>query len=68
MAVNEFLARIHLPSYRYEANKKYAYTLVDFSDWRTDSFGEGETDKYLLKYAGRGDIRPLLNMPELSKK
>ena len=64
-AINDFLARIH--SYRYDPNGEYAimrfnvtgcYMLFEKDD-------EYEQDKYLANFAGRGDMSPMLNMPEL---
>jgi hypothetical protein len=63
MAVNEFLARIH--PYRYNSNEDFAITRFSISDGYTQREPEGETDAYLSKYAGRGNMTPLLNMPEL---
>lgn len=65
-AVNDFLARIH--SYRYDPNEEYAimrfnvtgcYMLFEKED-------QYEQDQYLARFAGRGDMNPMLNMPELS--
>ena len=64
MAVNEFLARVH--PYRYDANKEFATLRISLTDAYMQNEGEGETDLYLNKFAGRGNIKPLLNMPEFN--
>jgi len=63
MAVNEFLARIH--PFRYDSNKDFAVTRISFTDAYIQHEAEGEADLYLKKFIGRGDMEPLLNMPEL---
>jgi ThiF family/Prokaryotic homologs of the JAB domain len=64
IAVNEFLARIH--RFRFDKNQDFAIT--QFSN--TDSYimydNDGSPDEYLKKFVGRGQIKPLLNMPEFS--
>jgi hypothetical protein len=62
-AVNEFLARIH--PFRYDANKYYAITRVNITGGYIQHEEDGEPDKYLSRLAGRGDMEPFLNMPEL---
>ena len=65
-AVNDFLARIH--SYRYDPNEQYAIMRFNVTGcymlFEEDS--QYEQDSYLAKFAGRGDMNPMLNMPELS--
>lgn len=63
LAVNEFLARIH--PYRYDDNAEFAINRVSFTDGYTQHEREGDPDQYLNKFVGRGDMDPLLNMPEL---
>ncbi len=63
MAVNEFLARIH--PYRYDSNHHFSINRISFSDAYIQHENDGEPDLYLMRYAGRGDMTPLLNMPEL---
>ncbi|HEY4193939.1 MAG TPA: ThiF family adenylyltransferase [Mucilaginibacter sp.] len=62
MAVNEFLARIHL--YRYDSNDSFAITRVSFTDAYVQYEKDDYSDHYLKKFIGRGDMRPYLNMPE----
>lgn len=64
-AVNDFLARIH--SYRYEPNKDYAIMRFNVTGCYMlfENESQYEQDEYLAKYAGRGDMDPMLNMPEL---
>jgi hypothetical protein len=63
MAVNEFLARIH--PYRYNSNVDFAITRFSISDAYIQRESDGTPDAYLAKYMGRGNMIPLLNMPEL---
>ncbi len=62
MAVNEFLARIHL--FRYDSNEKFAITRISFTDAYIQYEKENYSDHYLKKFIGRGDMLPFLNMPE----
>jgi hypothetical protein len=64
LAVIEFLARIH--KFRYDNNADSAITRVSLTDGYIQKESEGETDIYLEKFVGRGDLMPLLNMPEFS--
>ncbi len=64
LAVIEFLARIH--KFRYDNNADSAITRVSLTDSYIQKESEGETDIYLEKFVGRGDLMPLLNMPEFS--
>jgi len=64
LAVIEFLARIH--KFRYDDNADSAITRVSLSDSYIQKEADGETDIYLEKFVGRGDMVPLLNMPEFS--
>jgi hypothetical protein len=63
MAVNEFLARIH--PFRYDNNSHFAITRISFTDSYIQHEEDGLPDPYLLRFVGRGDMSPLLNMPEL---
>lgn len=65
LAVNEMLARIH--DFRSDGNLGFATTRFSLTDGYFQFEEEGERDEYLRKYVGRGDIMPLLNMPELSE-
>lgn len=62
-AVNEFLARIH--PYRYDSNDEFSIIRISFSDGYYQHERDTEQDSYLNRYVGRGDILPMLNMPEL---
>ncbi len=64
LAVIEFLARVH--KFRYDDNEDAAVTRVSLSDSYIQKEPDGDTDIYLEKFVGRGDMIPLLNMPELS--
>lgn len=63
MALNEFLARIH--PFRYDSNSEFAITRISFTDFYIQNLSDGDPDNYLLKFVGRGNMTPLLNMPEL---
>ena len=60
MAVNDFLARIH--PFKYDPNSQFAINRISFTDSYFQHEQDGETDDYLKKFAGRGDLKPLLNM------
>jgi hypothetical protein len=62
IAVNEFLARVHL--FRYDNNIEYAITRISFTDAYVQYQKEDFSDNYLRKFVGRGDMEPFLNMPE----
>ncbi len=64
MAVNELLARIH--PYRDDSNRKFATYRVNLNQGRLIDEPETEACPVLAPKAGLGDIRPLLDMPELS--
>jgi hypothetical protein len=66
MAVNEFLARIH--PYRYDDNADSAVVRVNFVGG--DFYRSLEPPPISAGFSadvGRGDVRPLLSMPELSE-
>lgn len=63
IAINEFLARIH--NYRYDDNGNFAIMRLSLTDSYIQYEGDGEPDKYLAKYVGRGNMAPLLNTPGL---
>lgn len=64
LAVNEFLARLH--PYRDDENGEYATHRFSLSQGVFYREREGEPCHLLARYVGRGDVRPLLNLPELS--
>lgn len=65
LAVNEFLARIH--PFRDDSNEEYS--TIRFSLTQGHYYRERESDpcQALLKHLGRGDVFPLLDMPQLSE-
>lgn len=63
LVVNEFLARLH--PFRQTANADYASVRLKYDAMLLDV--EQETDATPLRRAlGRGDVQPLLDLPELS--
>jgi hypothetical protein len=66
MAVNEFLARLH--PYRYDSNDEFAVTRISLIQGVAYRESDGDPCKVLAKHAARGDVRPLLDMPELSER
>lgn len=66
IAVNEFLARLH--PYRYDDNAESAVVRVDFVGGYTMRSPEPEPISIGFNHhIGRGDVKPLLSMPELSE-
>ena len=65
LAVLEFLARIH--PYRYDPNAGFAQSNISLGDWEIWHEGEGATDTYLRKFVGRGNMKPMLNTPNLDE-
>ncbi len=65
LAVNELLARIH--RFRDDENENYAATRVSLTQAQTYYESETEPCRILARHAGRGDVSPLLEMPELSE-
>lgn len=63
-AVNEFLARLH--NYRDEGNSEFSSFGMSLTQARLIHEGDGRPCKALARKAGRGDLRPLLDTPELS--
>ncbi len=66
MAVNEFLARLH--PYRYDPNRDFAVHRVSLIQGAAYLEPDGPPCKALARHAGRGDVRPLLDMPALSER
>ena len=62
-AVNEFLDRIH--PFKGTSPDERAINWISISEGLIFSEPDGESDEYLAKRVGRGDIRPFLEMPEL---
>lgn len=65
MAVNEFLARLH--PYRYDMNHEFAIVRASLIQGEMYRESESEPCPALSRHAGRGDIEPLLDVPELSE-
>jgi hypothetical protein len=64
LAANELLARLH--PYRDDPNSRFATYRFSLSQAQIYREGEGEPCRLLLKHVGRGDVKPPLDMPELS--
>jgi hypothetical protein len=65
LAVNEMLARLH--PYRDEGNAGFASYGMSLTQARLLIHEDGIPCAALSRHAGRGDVRPLLNMPELTE-
>jgi len=65
IAVNEFLARIH--PYRYDSNADSAVVRHSFIHPAEYREPESESSGMFAKHGGKGDVEPLLSMPELSE-
>jgi hypothetical protein len=64
-AVNEFLARLH--PYRLDDNREFAVVRPSLIQGHLYRDEEGPPSEGLARIVGRGDVRPLLDMPELSE-
>ncbi len=64
-AVNELLARVH--PFREDENRLFAVHRTILSRGEIYREPEGEPCGLLLRYIGRGDMQPLLEMPALSE-
>jgi hypothetical protein len=65
IAVNEFLARLH--PYRYDPNADFATVRTSFIQGETYREGDTDSSPAFDRYVGRGDLRPLLDMPALTE-
>jgi hypothetical protein len=65
LAINELLAR--LQSYRDDGNEEFATYRVSLTQAQIYNEKEGAPCHLLARHVGRGDVRPLLEMPELSE-
>jgi ThiF family protein len=65
-AVLELLARLH--PFRVEDNGQFAWKCYDMSQEFLLKKPEGEPCDVLARHVGRGDVRPLLDMPSLSRR
>ena len=66
MAVNELLARLH--PFRLDDNSRFASICVSLSQAEIYYDTDGEPCPLLAPKAGRGDMQPLLGLPELSER
>lgn len=64
MAINEFLARLH--PYRHDPNDETAILRMSFIQGVQYREKEGKSSGIFSRHLGKGDVRPLLLMPELS--
>jgi len=64
-AVNEFLARLH--PYRLDDNSDFATVRTSFIQGVNYRETEESPSGNFFRHIGRGDVRPLLSMPELSE-
>ncbi len=64
LAVFEFLCRVH--AVRDEDNAGYASQRISLNQWIFHRVGDGERCPVVTRNVGRGDMVPLLGMPELS--
>lgn len=65
MAVNEFLARLH--PYRYDENSESSIVRANFIGGEYYRLSEPQCSGTFFPHIGRGDVRPLLSMPDLSE-
>jgi hypothetical protein len=65
LAVNEFLARLH--RFRWSMNGDFAIRRYSVTRDLFINEPDGEPSPRFTKLVGRGDMRPLLDMPELSE-
>jgi hypothetical protein len=61
LAVQELLARLH--PYRNQPNSQFAYIGGNLAEVQLNTEPEGEPCNVLEPHVGRGDMKPLLNMP-----
>jgi hypothetical protein len=64
LAVNEFRARVH--PFRDDPNSNFASSGISLTQARFIADADGQLCKVLSKYVGKGNLDPLLNLPELS--
>lgn len=64
LSVIEMLDRLH--KFRSDHNIDSAITRVSLTDSYIQKEAETGSDLYLKKFVGRGDLKPFLNMPELT--
>lgn len=61
LAVQELLARLH--PYRNQPNSQFAYIGGNLAEVQLHAEAEGEPCNVFKSHVGRGDMKPLLNMP-----
>jgi proteasome lid subunit RPN8/RPN11 len=66
LAMNEFLARLH--PYREEPNAEYQSVTFSLASMELLPERYGGSCEMLKPHVGKGDVRPLLRLPELSDK
>lgn len=66
LAVNDMLARIH--PFRDAPNKDYEFITISLTQTRFVTDPESKPCPFISKYAGRGDMKPLLDSPSLSER
>lgn len=64
VAINEFLDRIHRYKGSEPSTRSSIWVMISEDAIVTEE--EGKVDEYLKKRAGRGDVMPFLEMPELT--
>jgi hypothetical protein len=64
-AVNELLARLH--DYRDDGNAPFAINRISLTQAQAYYEADGEPCPTLARHVGRGDVLPLLELPELSE-
>jgi hypothetical protein len=64
LAVNDLLARLH--PFRLDPNDEFAVQRINLSHGIFDRESDGPPCELLSKHVGRGDVTPLLDLPELS--
>ncbi|MBZ5667532.1 MAG: ThiF family adenylyltransferase [Acidobacteriia bacterium] len=64
LAVQELLARLH--PYRNQSNRRYSYVGGNLAEMQIYAESEGESCLLLSPHVGRGDTKPILNLPGLS--
>ena len=65
MAVNEFLARLH--PFRLDDNSESAAVRANFIGGEYYRLAEPQTSGSFFPHIGKGDVKPLLSMPDLSE-
>ncbi|MCE7995008.1 MAG: ThiF family adenylyltransferase [Roseivirga sp.] len=65
LGVNEMLARIH--NFRYSGNEDFDTTMISLTEWDIFHTHDKSQDKYLNRFIGKGDTKPLLGMAELNR-